>query len=987
MKTSIITLSILFYSIWTGEAKAEPAINTQASRVLVEHCLECHSGPKPKGGLDLSTRKTTLKGGESGPGIVEKRFDKGVLWEVLQEGRMPPKNKLRMEDQKTLEDWLRSGAVYSPEKLDLFSLTTPKRAGLDWWSLQPLQYIPLPKIQGLDLPYQPLDLFILKKLEEAKLKPSPIADKRTLIRRLYLDLVGLSPTPEQVEQFQNDPGPDAYEKLVDQLLASPNHGEKWARHWLDVVRYGESDGFERNMGRPNAWHYRDWVIQSLNQDLPYDQFARMQIAGDALAPGSPEGVSALGFLVAGVHNTVLGSTEESREQARQDELEDLIGSLGQTFLGLTLNCARCHEHKFDPITQMDYYRMVANLSGILHGERSIPAPGAQRQYQALQNQKAQLQAQLAFLEEPVRKKLGIKGLPFSSGPIAEWDFRKSLDDTQGKLKLTLSGGARLTPQGLELDGKTGAARSSPITQVITEKTLEVLVQLKNLEQRGGGAITLETKNGSQFDSIVFGEKEPGQWLPGSNNFQRTRDLLGPAESEAQQRPVHMAITYAIDGTITAYRDGRMYGKSYTASSLATFPPGESIIALGIRHEPASGNHTLAGNILKARIFDRVLNASEIKSCFEQSDTSLSEADIKKFLPPEQFEKRSSLQTRLSLTTLSLKQIEPSLNIKAYSPLFQPPKGTRFLHRGQVSDPGEEVLPGQISFPPTLPSHGANQAKPHDSERRLNLSHWITSPNNPLFARVLVNRIWHYHFGTGLVDSPSDFGFNGGKPSHRELLDHLAGDFIRNNYSIKSIHKSIVLSRTYRQASTPLESALKLDRDNRLLWRFSPRRLDAEVIRDNALHVCGELNQSMGGPSASDYKQDFNNGTTYFTPLETHQFDSNRRSVYRFMPRGANPGLLDVLDCPDNASAAPRRNLTTTPIQSLALWNGSFTQYLAESQSRQPSETPSVDVLFLKILQRKPTPRELAIGNQLIQSHGTIPVIRALLNSNEFLTLE
>ncbi|RLS21577.1 MAG: DUF1549 domain-containing protein, partial [Planctomycetota bacterium] len=295
-----------------------------AMKIIVENCLDCHSGAKPKGGLDLSTRENLLKGGDNGPGIEINNFLKGQMKDVLDESRMPPKKPLDTINAAHLKNWLTSGAKYPTTKIDIFSTTTSKRAGKDWWSLRPLQQTPLPSAINNTHTLQPLDYFIFDGLKKLELKPSELADRRTLIRRVYLDFIGIPPAPEEVNKFLADKSPDAFGKVVDRLLASPSYGEKWARHWLDIVRYGESDGFERNAPRPNSWHYRDWVIKALNSDMPYDQFVQMQIAGDRIFSESSDSILAMGFLVAGIHNTVLGSNADAKEQARQDEMEDLV---------------------------------------------------------------------------------------------------------------------------------------------------------------------------------------------------------------------------------------------------------------------------------------------------------------------------------------------------------------------------------------------------------------------------------------------------------------------------------------------------------------------------------------------------------------------------------------------------------------------------------------------------------------------------------------
>ena len=988
-------LSTLIILLSTSMIVSAQSPDDVAMKIIVENCLDCHSGTKPKGGLDLSTRENLLKGGDNGPGIEINDLLKGQMHEALVERRMPPKKPLDKTSSAHLKNWLTTGAKYPTTKIDIFSTTTSKRAGKDWWSLRPLQHTPLPSSVDHKYAFQPLDHFIFDGLKKLDLKPAELADRRTLIRRVYLDLIGLPPSPEDVDNFIEDKSINAFPKVVDKLLALPSYGEKWARHWLDIVRYGESDGFERNAPRPNSWHYRDWVINALNADMPYDKFVQMQIAGDRIFPDSSDSILAMGFLVAGIHNTVLGSNADAKEQARQDEMEDLVSSIGQTFLGLTVNCARCHDHKFDPITQHDYYQMVANLSGIRQGERPIPNETIVKQLIKTNEEKAELYKALSDIEKIALTKMGAKAESIISKPIAQWDFRKGDKDSQGNLTLKLEGNAKLTAKGLELDGKNSVARSSALKSDLKEKTLEAVVILSNLEQKGGGAITVETTDGNLFDSIVFAELESAKWMAGSNFHNRTQSFKGMPENEAHLKPIHLAITYSDDGKITAYRNGKTYGAPYQSKGLAVFPANGSIIAFGIRHEPPSGNHLFAGTILKARVFDKALNSSDISKLFEESEVFISENDLTINLNQEQIVLRKTIKDKIAKLESDAKLLSSKKgNAIIYSAVSVSPSPTKFLNRGQVTEPGIEVAPGNIP----VPSFPGNSAKilpnASDPERRTALAKWITNPANPLFTRVIVNRIWHYHFGNGLVDTPSDFGFNGSKPTHPELLDYLSQSFIDSGFSLKQLHRTIVLSRTYQQESKPSADSLKKDFDNRYLWRWAPRRLDAESIRDSSLKTCGTFNQEMYGPGFSDYKTESNNGTTYYHPLEKLDFTLSRHSIYRFTPRGANQGLLDSFDCPDNSSAAPKRSKTTTPIQALAFWNGPFTQNLSESYSKNHpdfetlnSPDQKIKHVFNHLLQRHPLDTEKSKALTLVEKYGFTPLIRAILNTNEFLTLE
>jgi len=716
----------------------------QIAPIFVSNCNACHSGPDPSGGLDLTGRSGAAKT------LVAGHPDESLLWQRVVDGEMPPKKPLTEAEQQLLLKWIESGAKWGTDPIDPYRFTTASRAGRDWWALQPIRPVAPPVSMK-----HPVDAFIEKELGENQLSMSPAADSATLIRRVYLGLTGLPPTPEQVDAFVASEDSSAFENLVDDLLASPQYGERWARHWLDVVRFGETDGFERNAERPNAYHYRNWVIDALNADMPYDEFARLQLAGDLLMPDHAGAVSATGYLTAGVHNTVLGN-DSMRAIARQDELEDLVGSVTQTFLGMTANCARCHDHKFDPITQTDYFRLASALSGAGFGERKIPGNDREKWLRLLK------------VLKPV--------------------FERRVGDDEGMLG-------------------------------------------SHLRRR--------------FNVLL-------------------RDLVALADDAKKER--------------------------------------------------------------------------------------------------------------------------------VYANVPRDPAVTRVLIRGDVESPGEVVSPGGIaSVLGSIADFGLSPDA-SDEDRRIKLAQWVTSPENPLFARVLVNRVWHYHFGTGLVESPSDFGFSGGRPSHPELLNWLANEFTTRNYSLKELHKIIVTSETYRQSSQPRNEALVKDADNRLLWRFSPRRLEAETIRDRMLFTSGLLNPEFGGKGFSDYIEQTFNGTSYFEPYDPVGPEFHRRSIYRFTPRAANQGLLDALDCPDPAVSAPRRTPTTTPIQALAMWNNNLVLRLAGEFSKRLEREASgieqqIERAWQLALQREPTVEEFRVAEELVRDHGLSALARVLFNSNEFVIVE
>lgn len=995
----LLGLSALVPQATAQSDDAKATFDRTIAPLLARHCLDCHSGARPRGGLDLTRRQAMLAGGKTGPAVVPGTAADSLLWQLVEADKMPPKKPLDADAKRSFRTWIDAGAVWGTSPIDPFRFSTATRAGYDWWSLQPVRRPARPHPPGAAWARNAIDLFVLAGLRGRGLTPSPEADRRTLIRRLTHDLLGLPPTPEEVDNFIRDSRPDAYERLVDRLLASPHYGERWARHWLDVVRFGESDGFERNAPRANAWPYRDWVIRSLNDDLPYDEFCRLQVAGDVLRPGDVEAIKATGFLVAGIHNTVVPMNAVARETAAQDELEDLVGSVGQTFLGLTVNCGRCHDHKFDPISQRDYYRLAAALSGVRHGERDLTPSADRDALVRLRAEDERLAKELAAVEEPARRavraarKSAAPTGPVPPAPRAAWDFRSSGQDRVGGLHVTLVGGARFTPAGLVVDGKSGFARTGPLPHDLREKTLEAWVQLADLGQRGGGVMTVEAPDGQVFDALVYGEQEPGRWMAGSEFFRRTAPFQGDAESEAARRPIHVAVAYHADGTIVAYRDGRPYGRPYKSNGPVTFAAGKAVVAFGVRHEPAGGNRMLAGAIVQARLHDRALSADEVAASAAVPD-HVSEVELSAALAPEARQRRDALRARRAAVIAERERLASRPPVKVYAALSQQPAPTRLLVRGQVSEPGDVVAPGGLV---ALAGAGADFGLPPDApegERRRRLAAWLTAPANPLLARVMVSRLWHHHFGVGLVETPNDFGFSGGRPSHPELLDWLAAEFAARGYRLKAMHRLIVTTATYRQASAPRADGRAADADNRLLWRKRPLRLDGEALRDGLLATAGRLNREVGGRGFSDYRViDANNGTTYYDPFDPAEPAAQRRSVYRFLPRGGNPGLLDVFDCPDPAAAAPRRNSTTTPLQALALWNGAFALRLADAfAARVAAEAPGdvtrqVDRAYQVALQRGPRPDEGEAARRLVERHGLRSLARALFNSNEFLTVE
>lgn len=965
----------------------------QVAPILASRCLECHSGAEPKGGLSLTTADAVTSGGDSGTAVVPNKPGDSLLWERVNADEMPPKHPLDAREKKILSGWIEQGAKWGTSPLDAFAFTTDSRAGRDWWSLQPIK----PISEGASI-----DKYVQSRLSAAGLQPAPKATPRTLVRRLYFDLTGMPPDPNDIEAFEQDPSPAAWAMLVEKLLASHRYGERWGRHWLDVVRFGESDGFERNNPRRNSWPYRDWVINAFNNDMPYDEFVRMQLVGDKLN-GGVDGAAATGFWVAGVHNTVVGGSRRMKLLARQDELEEVLATVGQTFVGLTVNCARCHDHKFDPISQKEFYRLSSAISGLGYGEREEQSAEAARELRETEKKLAKVTEQLKAIDSVAREAI-IKARknddatePKLPKAFARWEFDSDLRDSIGNLHGQFMSGARLEDGALVVDGKSWV-QTAPLGKDISEKTLEAWVQLDNLTQRGGGVISIEKRDGVIFDAIVFGEREAGQWMAGSNGFVRTDSFQAPQETEAGTSPVHMAIVYRSDGTITGYRNGVPYGRSIRKAGLQTYKAGDTEIVFGLRHKPPGGNRQLSARILSAAFYDRVLSPEEIAAAAGNPSAWVPEEQIVQWLPDAKRKERAELKARF--TKLSQAKEGQSRRARQRIYTLKPGGGavTNVLLRGDPEKLGDQVTPGAVAAVSGVNADFGLPADAPEAERRRQLADWITSRDNPLFARVIVNRVWHYHFGTGIVDTPNDFGFNGGRPSHPALLEYLAAWFRDNDYSIKKLHQLILSSSTWQQVgyiqSVPgRKDPAAVDAANRLLWKMTPRRLEAESIRDAMLAVSGTINLQMGGPSFEDVKVTANNGTTYYTAMAVQGPQYNRRTVYRFNPRGGRSALLDTFDCPDPAATAPRRAVTTTPLQALSLLNNSFVLKTADAfaariaKSSEQSVAAQVNTAWRLAVGRLPTAEEARLSRNLVTKHGLPALCRGLFNINEFVVIE
>ena len=976
----------------TTNAYAKVDFASEVLPILKSHCFDCHSSKKHESGFRLDVRDIAFKGGDFGekaivPGDAANsplfRYANGDEPDLLMPPEESGKERLNTGELNTLRAWIDEGASW-PDEL-------AGKSQQSHWSLQPLIKPVVPKAD-----VNPIDAFVRAKLAAKQLVPSPESDRPTLIRRLSFDLIGLPPTLDEIEAFVSDTSPQAYELLVNRLLESPHYGERWARHWLDVARYTESQGFEYDRLRDNAWHYRDYVIKCFNEDKPYDQFMREQIAGDVMEPVTSDGIVATSLLVCGPYDQAGNAQKNATQRAitREDELEDMIGVVGQTFLGLTINCARCHAHKFDPISHEEYYQIKSVFEGVKHGERSI---ASEEQAKARDEQrKALLQAVVAATErvaaiEAVGRALAAKkrsneASALGPAPFVQWTFTV---DQAATLPGELLGGATIEGGLLKLSKEGAYFKSAPLPKDIREKTLEAWVSLANLEQGGGAAISLQSSGGQVFDAIVFGEQQPKKWMAGSEGFLRTKDLAAPDEQAPAGILVHVAMVYRGDNSIAFYRNGEPFGKSYKpASPLQTFRAGDAHVMLGLRHT-GGGRPWLTGNIKQAALYDRALSDDEVLDSFRSGGNSLALSEILACLTPEQLDKREAALADVNRARETLATFEKTTVAMSYVGTRVQPEPTKRLKRGEVNSPAEVVTPGGLAAIPNLNANFGLAADAPEAQRRIKFALWLADPRNPLPARVMANRIWYLHFGQGLVATPNDFGSSGAAPSHPELLDWLATQFMDSGWSVKALHRLIVNSATYKQSSQFSPIAAAIDADNQWLWRFAPRRLEAEAVRDAMLVASGQLNPAAGGPSFRPFTTtEFN--ATFYTPIDRAEPEFNRRTVYRINVNSGKDPLLDSFDCPDPSVKTPRRGVTTTPLQALELMNNAFVQRLSAKlaeralQAARDDVAGAVNQAYLLSLGRKPTPDEASRAIAAVRERGLKNVCWALLNSTEFI---
>jgi mono/diheme cytochrome c family protein len=941
--------------------------------ILQTHCLECHGASKLRGGLSLATRETLLKGGDSGPVIVPGKPKESKLHRLASqqdEPPMPPPPRKRL-DKNQLADlarWIDLGAPYDKPLIDRPETTGKKpmvvtAADRRFWSFQPLKRPAVPVVKDGAWPRNPIDRFLLARMAQKGLSPAPQADKRTLLRRAYFDLIGLPPSPEEGQAFLADPSPGAYEAMIDRLLASPHHGERWARHWLDVARFAESHGFEHDYNRPTAYPYRDFVVKALNSDLPYDTFVSWQLAGDEIAPDDPLALTATGFLGAGAHSTQI--TAATVEKERYDELDDIVRTMGTAFLGLTVGCARCHDHKYDPIPTRDYYRLVSTFTTTVRTDVEIDLePELSRDTRKrLAREIDRLTLLLRRHERDVLPGRLEAWLRSAKKP-SPWSIVEPIQSRS-------AGGARFTPQ------PDGSLLASGKNAPFDTYTFVVRTKAKNIT-----AVRLEAL---VHPSMVRG----GPGRAGNGNFALSDFTLTAAPlSGGKPVPVKIAraratfeqrglpVSAAIDADPrSAWAVDPQFGKDHAAvfdlerplghdgGTILTFTlkfsnnTGHNIgrprLSLGTQPSPPA----IAGD----GVPDPVRSVlTHLEANPGSKPTAAQRAVLLRWFrnQDDEWRKLTGQVEDLRRRGASVGKKKAMICSEGLPPIRLHSQGadfleqTHFLKRGDPNQKDGVASPGFLQVLMRSPRQEKRwQVSPppgwRTSYRRRSLANWITDVDQGagrLLARVIVNRLWQHHFGRGIVATPSDFGLQGERPTHPELLDWLASELIANGWRLKPLHRLMMTSAAYRQGTSFDARKSSVDPDNRLLWRRIPRRLEAEVIRDSLLAVAGRLDRRMFGPGTLNPRHD-------------------RRSIYFFVKRSELPPMMVLFDAPDGTVGIEQRTTTTIAPQALVMMNNAVVRSASAglagrlAGAKEPRE--AITRGYSIALGRPPGPSELA----------------------------
>ena len=969
---------------------AAVTFESEVKPIFEKHCVECHGPKKQKSDFRLDDREVALHGGEShAPNIVPGKPTESPLLRFVttddRDTRMPPKGeRLSAAEIDTLKRWIAEGAVW-PESASL-----KKADPLGWWSLKPLSRPALPSGDAA----HPIDRFILAKLKEKNLQPSGIADARTILRRLNFDLIGLPPTADELAAFEQEAAQDlpaAIGRAADRLLASPRYGERWGRHWLDVVHYGDTHGYDKDKLRPNAWPYRDYVIRAFNEDKPYARFVEEQLAGDTLYPQTADGQVAQGFISAGpwdyIGHAELPETKLDGKIARALDRDDMVSNTTGAFLATTAQCARCHNHKFDPIKQEDYYRLQAVFAALDRADKTFDVDAdAARRRAPLVAERTRLDGEIKALNDKMAstdsRRVTLIGKlidELKQGTAAverpEFGYHSAISKDQVATKwvqVDLGVARELTEVILtgchDTFNNIGAGFGFP---------LRYKVELSDDAKFGQGVNVIADFTGSDVPNPgVKPQRFPVAKLKG-------RYLRVTATKLAPRRKDYI---YALAELQAIDPKGRNVALGATVTSLDSIEAGPRWGRLNLTDGYFYGPKSERDD---ARIALLERERAEIRKGARKTDPA---ADQKL---AELTADRSKVAKELA--TLPAPQVAYVGTIHKGTGAFAgtganggKPRPIFVLKRGDVSQPDKEVGPGTLPFAKELTSQFDLPSDAPEGARRVALAKWITDQRNPLTWRVIVNRVWHYHFGRGLSDTPNDFGRMGSQPTHPELLDWLAVDFRDNGQSLKKLHRLIVTSATYRQSSLGNPANEKIDTSNAFLWRMNRRKLEAEAVHDSVLAVAGKLDLTMGGPGFQDFVIDKPQHSPHYE-YDQHDVEdpkSHRRSVYRFIVRSQPQPFLTVLDCADPSMSVASRNETVNALQALAMRNNRLTvamaKHFAARVAKEATTPPAqIDLAFRLALGRPPSSNEAEAMSGYVREHGLPNLCRLIFNLNEF----
>ena len=873
--------------------------------ILVERCYECHSAEgKTKGGLRLDTRKGVRSGGDSGAVIVPGKPDSSLLVEAIRyqnrDLQMPPKNPLPKREVAALEKWIKIGAP-DPRVESVGSRKTSTamtlEEGREFWSFQPVSAPPAPTVSQASWVRNPIDAFVLSKLEKEGLQPAPPAEKYTLIRRVTQNLIGLPPTTEEMQAFLKDESPEALETVIDRLLASSQHGVRWGRHWLDVARYADSNGLDENLGYGHAWRYRDYVIDSFNADKPYDQFLMEQIAGDLLPSVSQETKTATGFLALGAK--VLA--EPDKKKLEMDIIDEQLDTIGKAFMGMTLGCVRCHDHKFDPILQTDYYALAAIFKSTL----------------TLSDQKRgviKYWYEHSFSSEEEKSRI------------------KKVDEELSKLKKAASGF-----KSKKIVKLRGEARSKAAEYLVAAAKFDTSTTLAEVSEFA--------KPEDLHPRILYHCRLHLDYHRDTPVFKKWHQLAAKGDAEGIRQHYQKLFTEVQD-SFTKLRKKDPKGKKLEDPRL---------------EEARAALHDNAGFLAVPNV-----------DAFAFDSQTLSEY-YRLLAVARDFETKAPDYT----AAMGVSEGEPVPQLAVHI-------------RGSYKNLGAPV---KRRFPEVLRYSTVQPIFPAKGSGRLEFAKWMADTRHPLTARVMVNRVWGWHFGKPLVSTTENFGKLGDRPSHPELLDWLARNFMENGWSLKHLHKLILTSNVYQMDSNHPEAAqyMQQDPENRLLWKANLQRLEAEQIRDSILAVSGRLDTRLGGKTLPLRNRQF----VFNHTSEDHtKYDSLRRAVYLPVIRNHLYSFFEQFDYPDPTMPTGLRNTTSIPTQALVLMNYELVMDSAEALADQvhcssSTHEEQVNLVYGKVFGRKPTSDEKERATHFLQKldyskQAWALFSQGLLASNEFI---